>query len=633
MSADRNYQLIGSRTFNDYVGHRQEKADCMERAGRKLGTFANTAFGSRVQLHKDASATTQVGCVALRIISAVLAIILAPLTFIGIILTRLSSSQQKAHEEALRSFNQINKTAEESKQSAKANAIAVKTAPAAAPVQEPVATETPVTKTAEEKKDDATGETQQQQTQEQPAQEPAVENPAPFVTTPAQEPVTTETPAQNEPGEDKKGNVTAEPQQQPQEEPVLENPVPVATAPAKEPVTTETPVETKAQEDKNDDVSSETQEQPAQEPVIENPAPVAPTLPQEPVTTETPVKTKAEEGKKDDVSSEPQQQQTQQQPEETPVVAKQTSAVIEGKSFAEVAKEKQAASTKKTTVAQPKEAAKKVAPAPSKKPVAKIIASPKKTESIPVATKKETGVTIDGPQEDTTFLGVLKGETPKRTSATLAKRPPAPSGILDLKVISEALQSQKDEKSLSETPSREESLGFDHPPVVPYSINNATETPTDAETAKNLKLAAELVVKKTDSEKRINELKSELNGLLLCIFPYEGNKAKQSTVNKFDLKQYTQLTKLLAELQKNNINVFDKTAADPLMQAIQRDRISDKESKLCYYPYINLMMPYVSLEDYRGAVKKLDSKKTSEYILKLFPSTEAPKTPKSKKKK
>jgi hypothetical protein len=108
MSANE-FSPLGSRIFNQYEGGRPEK-DCLESAGNALSLFAKTAFGRDIKIGKDLKETTA-PC-ALRILAGIVAVILAPITFIGLLLTRLSPTHAKANSIANKILRKQNKNAE-----------------------------------------------------------------------------------------------------------------------------------------------------------------------------------------------------------------------------------------------------------------------------------------------------------------------------------------------------------------------------------------------------------------------------------------------------------------------------------------------------------------------------------------
>lgn len=108
MSANE-FSPLGSRIFNQYEGGRPEK-DCLESAGNALSLFAKTAFGRDVKIGKELKETTA-PC-ALRIIAGIVAVILAPITFIGLLLTRLSPTHAKANSIANKILRKQNKNTE-----------------------------------------------------------------------------------------------------------------------------------------------------------------------------------------------------------------------------------------------------------------------------------------------------------------------------------------------------------------------------------------------------------------------------------------------------------------------------------------------------------------------------------------
>lgn len=99
-------KTLQTRIFNEYVGERQN-ADCFEIAGKALSFFAHTAYGKTVHLKERSSVDFKSANCALRILSAIVAIALMPIIFVGLLLTYLSLSQRNAHELTLKHFSKI----------------------------------------------------------------------------------------------------------------------------------------------------------------------------------------------------------------------------------------------------------------------------------------------------------------------------------------------------------------------------------------------------------------------------------------------------------------------------------------------------------------------------------------------
>jgi hypothetical protein len=102
MTAQTN--LIGSRVFNTYSGDSLPQSDCLEKTGSALSVFARKAFGKQVNIKSDSEVITTTHNCAVRILCAVVAILLAPITFIGTLLIALSCTQKKAHDVATATF-------------------------------------------------------------------------------------------------------------------------------------------------------------------------------------------------------------------------------------------------------------------------------------------------------------------------------------------------------------------------------------------------------------------------------------------------------------------------------------------------------------------------------------------------
>lgn len=102
MTAQTN--LIGSRVFNTYSGESLPQSDCLEKTGSALSVFARKAFGKQVSIKSDSEVITTTHNCAVRILCAVVAILLAPITFVGTLLVALSCTQKRAHAVATATF-------------------------------------------------------------------------------------------------------------------------------------------------------------------------------------------------------------------------------------------------------------------------------------------------------------------------------------------------------------------------------------------------------------------------------------------------------------------------------------------------------------------------------------------------
>lgn len=103
---------LGSRLFNFYDGVRglgtkwrsNKQIDAPEKFGKVYIFCLHKAIGKKVTLREGNACDIKTSNIAMRIFFGILAFVMLPFTLIGILLTALSKSQKKIHQEALNSL-------------------------------------------------------------------------------------------------------------------------------------------------------------------------------------------------------------------------------------------------------------------------------------------------------------------------------------------------------------------------------------------------------------------------------------------------------------------------------------------------------------------------------------------------